>query len=340
MLRRRRTLQIEELAVTRAKTTALAHAIESFLLARHDLSEKTKKDYRKDLCAFDRWLGVATLGDLTKESVDRYLVFKARAGTKRPTPYAARLAAATLKCFASWLAEQNILSAEDGDSILRSLKIPKVPKQGRPPFSDDELKVILKVANQGPQAARDKAIVMTMVSSGGLRLKEAWGLRLGDIDWKARELTVRWQNSKSRESRTVRLDELAAAALDSYIKDFRPDVDDEHIFVTAAGKRFTYNGFANHLYRLFEKLKRYGVKDGKPHRLRDTWATNGHRMGMTVFDLQKEGGWRDLDMPRRYVAARPLSELKRMPTPLAGILRRATSFVSHLANQLCKTRIR
>ena len=42
---------------------------------------------------------------------------------------------------------------------------------------------------------------------------------------------------------------------------------------------------------------------------------------MTVFDLQREGGWHDLDMPRRYVADRPLSELKRMRTPLAGVLR-------------------
>lgn len=52
-------------------------------------------------------------------------------------------------------------------------------------------------------------------------------------------------------------------------------------------------------------------------------ATNGHRLGMTVFDRQREGGWRDLDMPRRYVADGPLSELKRMLTPLAGVLRRA-----------------
>ncbi len=310
--------------MARSETTPLSDAIESFLLARHDLSEKTKADYRKDLFAYARWFGSARLCDLSKPNVDRYLVQKAKAGAKRPTPYAARLAAATLKSFAAWLANEGVWAAPDGSSVLHTLKIPKVPDQGRPPFDDPELATILKVAGSGPNGARDRAIITTMVGCGGLRLKEVWLLRLGDVDWRTKELTVRWTSAKGGESRVARLDEVAAAALDSYIRDYRPDVDDERIFLTAAGKPFTYNGFANHLYRLFDKLKRHGIPDGKPHRLRDTWATNGHRMGMTVFDLQREGGWRDLDMPRRYVADRPLSELKRMPTPLAGVLHRAS----------------
>lgn len=308
----------------RSKTTPLSDAIESFLLARHDLSEKTKAEYHKDLFAYARWLGTAMLGDLTKLNVDRYLVHKAKVGSKRPTPFAARLAAATLKSFATWLADEGIWSDPDGSSVLGTLKIPKVPKQGRPPFDDPELATILKVAGSGPNGARDRAIITTMAGCGGLRLKEAWALRLGDIDWRSKELAVRWTSAKGGESRVARLDEVAAAALNSYIRDYRSDVEHDRIFLTASGKPFTYNGFANHLYRLFDKLKQFGVPDGKPHRLRDTWATNGHRMGMTVFDLQREGGWRDLDMPRRYVADRPLSELKRMPTPLAGVLHRVS----------------
>ena len=323
MLRRHRTFPIET-AMARASTAPLSDAIDSFLLARHDLSEKTKHEYRKDLISFVRWHGGAQLCDLTKANVDRYLSEKAKATSKRPTPYAARLAAATLKSFATWLADEEIWADRDGSSVLHNLKIPRVPKQGRPPFDDGELATIIKVAGGGPNGARDRAIITTMVGCGGLRLKEAWSLTLGDIDWRTKELTVRWATSKGRETRIARLDEVAAAALDSYICDYRPDTADEHIFLTAAGKPFTYNGFANHLYRLFDKLKAFGVRDGKPHRLRDTWATNGHRLGMTVFDLQREGGWRDLDMPRRYVADRPLSELKRMPTPLAGVLRRAS----------------
>jgi integrase len=310
--------------MARASTTALEYVIESFLLARHDLSEKTKKDYRTDLLSFARWQNNAQLRDLTKANADRYISAKAKIGAKRPTPYAARLAAATLKSFATWLAEEGIWADDDGGSVLRNLKIPRVPKQGRPPFDDTELQTILTVAGSGPNGARDRAIVTTMVGCGGLRLKEAWSLVLGDINWRTKELTVRWTSSKGRETRVARLDEIAAAALDAYIHDYRPDGVDDHIFLTVSGAPFTYNGFANHLYRLFDKLKALGVPDGKPHRLRDTWATNGHRLGMSLFDLQREGGWRDLDMPRRYVADRPLSELKRMPTPLAGVLRRAS----------------
>ena len=41
------------------------------------------------------------------------------------------------------------------------------------------------------------------------------------------------------------------------------------------------------------------------HRLRRTWATNAHRVGLTIFDIQEQGGWRNLDMVRRYTKSHP-----------------------------------
>src|SRR5713226_10507512 len=162
MLRRHRTFPIRDSAMARSKTTPLNDAIESFLLARHDLSEKTKADYRKDLFAYVRWLGTGVLSDLSKPNVDRYLAEKAKAGSKRPTPFAARLAAATLKSFATWLSNEGIWADPDGSSVLSTVKIPKVPEQGRPPFDDPELATIVRVAGTGPNGARDRAIITTM----------------------------------------------------------------------------------------------------------------------------------------------------------------------------------
>jgi integrase len=61
------------------------------------------------------------------------------------------------------------------------------------------------------------------------------------------------------------------------------------------------------------------------HRLRHTWATNAHRVGLSIFDIQEQGGWKKLDMVRRYTKSRPISELRRMPTSLAGMLKRKVS---------------
>lgn len=55
------------------------------------------------------------------------------------------------------------------------------------------------------------------------------------------------------------------------------------------------------------------------HRLRHTWATNYRRVGAgDIFDLQDEGGWKDLEMVRRY-SHRPMDERLRGPSPL-GVL--------------------
>jgi len=51
-----------------------------------------------------------------------------------------------------------------------------------------------------------------------------------------------------------------------------------------------------------------------------TWATNAHRQGYSIFDIQEMGGWRTLEMVRRYCKGRPISELRRFPTPLAAIV--------------------
>lgn len=42
--------------------------------------------------------------------------------------------------------------------------------------------------------------------------------------------------------------------------------------------------------------------------------------GMSVFDIQAEGGWRDIKMVERYTKSRPFEELQRLRTPLSGVL--------------------
>ena len=229
------------------------------------------------------------------------------------------MSAAILKSFATWLAEEGIHASDDDTSVLRTLKIPRVSKEGRWPYTDDEIKLILRIAKEGPHGARDSAILLTQLSSGGPRLNELRELRLGDIDFQRRAITFRGETSKSNVTRTARLDPAASAALDSYINDWRPPSADDHVFLTLAGKPFTYSGFGNLFARLRDRLRAAGMKGFRSHRGRHTWATNGHRVGMSPFDLQQEGGWKDLAMVRRYTKNRPFEELQRMATPFTGL---------------------
>jgi hypothetical protein len=44
--------------------------------------------------------------------------------------------------------------------------------------------------------------------------------------------------------------------------------------------------------------------------------------GNNVYDLKREGGWADLNIPLRYTHDRPEEELLAMPTPMDALRER------------------
>ncbi|MFN2520551.1 MAG: hypothetical protein ABR525_05850, partial [Candidatus Limnocylindria bacterium] len=98
----------------------------------------------------------------------------------------------------------------------------------------------------------------------------------------------------------------------------------EPLFLTEEGKAFKTGGFVSYTARLRDQFEKAGVKDWKAHRMRTTWATQYHRAssitGNSVYDLQREGGWKDDSTPQRYTKDRPWEELQAMPTPTSVIL--------------------
>ena len=298
----------------RGKDTALASAVESFLLSGHDRAERTNLWYAQYLKDYREWLGRQGL-EVTIASIEPNLVNAYIAEVRLSHPHVARARASTLKRFAAWLAE-NEIHHEVGESVLRKVKSPKIPHDVRQPYRDSELEKIIERAATSECGERDQAIVALLLGCG-LRLNECRQLRLEDVDWERRSVNVRSVTSKGqRVSRRVRLDSIAARLIDHYVKDVRQDVDGP-IFLTASGRTFTYSGFYRVTYRL---KKRTGIKDFMAHRCRTTWATNFRRVGAgDLFDLQEEGGWVDLTMPRHYAKSRPFEERSKV-TPLAGML--------------------
>jgi integrase/recombinase XerC len=304
----------------RGRETPLASVIESFLLSGHDRAKSTQDWYAGYLRDFAGWLKrkgkAAIVGNIEPMIVDAYI------GEKRATsPHTARAAAATLKRFAAFLAEYQILIDPQGESVLRRVKLPKVPGDVRKPFKDAEVQQIIARAGEAQNGARDQAIVAVMLGCG-LRLNEARQLTLDDLDWGRKCFIVRSVTSKGqRRSRVVRLDSVAARLVDRYVRDFRQPGDGP-LFLTDAGKPFTYGGFQ----RVFWRLKqRCGVDDFMAHRARHTWATNFRRFHAgDLLDLQEEGGWspRSLAMLRKYSHAKTPEERGRV-TPLAAMMRSA-----------------
>lgn len=155
---------------------------------------------------------------------------------------------------------------------------------------------------------RDRAL-LEMMWEGGLRPGEVLGLRLEDISYGQRRVTIRKRNDhprgvrqKSRRDRVVDLLEgRALPALNDYVLHERPaDAESSWVFLVGGkGKRrcepLSYDGAVRMFARAAERA---GVRDAwlTPHSLRHTHATR-------MF----EGGMRELTLMTRLGHATPES---------------------------------
>lgn len=308
----------------RGPSTPITELVESFRVNNESrLTPRTLRGYLQTLRAFDAHHGGPRLADLTPELVNRYIAEK-----MKKHPPAARLAAATLRAFASWLFVAGITPTADGRHVLATVPIPNVDRE-RSPFTDREFELVLKTLASASHRtrARDRALVLTLLATG-LRLNELRELCLPDVHierpLERSYLVVREETSKRtarRGDREVRLDPIAAVALHNYIRDWRPNALPEGpVFLVErhVPRGFTYEGFKSYMGRISDHLEKAGVRDWMAHRCRHFWATTTHRAGSTETDLAQEGGWvNGSPVIKRYTKHRPFAELQRKPTALS-----------------------
>jgi integrase/recombinase XerD len=305
----------------RSPRTPLESVIESYLLHCHDLQPRTRVFYSDNLLWFLRWLRAnnyaAVLSDVEPGAVNQYLVER-----RRVSPFTARAAGATLKAFATWLASVGIRH-QGGLSVLRHVRTPRVPQDVRRPLSPGEVALVLRAAEGSRNGERDYALLLVALDCG-LRLNELCELERDDVDFSASVLTVRAETSKSNRTRQVRIGRQSARALDRYVKDFREEAADlpsgtRRVFLSDNGRPMNGRGMG----QIFRRIgRRSGLRQFSAHICRHTWATEYRRREAgDLYDLQAEGGWRDLGMVRRYAHQLPLAERRRGPSPMDALLR-------------------
>lgn len=321
-------MKLRRWATMRSRSTPLESVIESYLLYRHDLSERTREEYGETLGHFAKWLRTneyeVVLGDVDPNVVNQYV-----AARRQRSVWVARLAAATLKAFGSWLASSGILH-DRGRSVLSEIRTPKVPQDVRRALTDADVEAALKAAKASRHGERDYALLLLMFDTG-IRLNEATCLTLSDVDLHELVLTVRAETSKGNRTREVRFGHETARALDRYVQDFREESDrlpngTDRLWLASDGFPLTAGGLGLVFTRIRE---RSGVHGFMAHVCRHTWATNFRRRDSgDLLDLKAQGGWRDDKMLQRYSHALPLSERRRGPSPMDALLKdRSTSGV-------------
>jgi len=281
--------------------------------------EGTLKNYETNLAQLDRTLGAAKLRDLNPSAVKRYAARFYPADPDRGA-YTARNKVLILKCFASWLAEQHLWYLKGGGSVLGEVSTPEVPKLGRKPYEDHEVKTLVTIAGESTMGLRDRAILLLMLGCT-LRSGEVRTLELTDyIPAHPGEVCghVVIRHAKTEKGpRVVPLDPSVEQALTRYLRFGRPKYTGntaEPLFLRDDGRGpLSVGGMSMLRARIKLRAKDAGI-DFMFHRARGYAAKRLQRRGVPVNVIMQIGGWEAAEMVRRYVGEYDPAELKQFPT--------------------------
>lgn len=288
------------------------------------LSRNTLEAYGSDLAQFGRFLARKEL-DARRAShsdLSDYLTQLAEPSDERPSASAATLQRKTacLRSFYRYLRREGSMVHDPTAELHgppRSRRLPKVLSR------DEVARLLAGPRGTSPLALRDRALLELMYACG-LRVSEAVGLLVGDVDLDERMLRARGKGSKER---VVPIGREAAAAVQAYCNRGRPALvglsAESHLFVNHRGRGLTRQG----LHRIVaEHARRAGLRTRMtPHTLRHTFATHLLSGGCDLRSLQEMLGHADLTTTQMYthLSSERLRDAYFQAHPRAQVERRA-----------------
>lgn len=293
----------------------------------HNYSPKTVETRERALRAFFTWAEMRSLThpkDVTRPILQRYQRHLYFYRKKDGNPLSFRTQASRLtpiRAFFKWLARENhILYNPAGE-----LDMPR-PEQRLPKaiLSPEEVERVLMQADiTTPAGMRDRAI-MELLYATAMRRAEAAGLKLWDVDYGRKAITIR--EGKGHKDRIVPLSERLEAWLVKYRDEARPQfttrTDEATLFINRFGepiedKRLTKN--------IGKYVRAAGIKkQGACHLFRHTAATLMLENGADIRFIQALLGHASLETTQIYtqVSITKLAEIHNATHPGAKLNKR------------------
>ena len=194
---------------------------------------------------------------------------------------------ACIIAFLHFLMEQDVLA---GSLLKRSIKL-KLPDVLPRAMNPADVRKLLSVIDD----IRDRALILLLLRTG-MRIGEALGLRLNDLDIRDRKIHL-LEGEKNSMGRMVYLSDDALFALKLWLR--RRDQNQEFVFYGQGNKSLCYSAGRNRFVKYLQKAgleqKGYTV-----HCLRHTFASELLNGGMRLECLQQLLGHQDIEVTRRY----------------------------------------
>lgn len=194
---------------------------------------------------------------------------------------------ACIIAFLHYLMEQEVIP---GSVLKRGIKL-KLPETLPRAINPTDVRKLLSVIDD----TRDRALILLLLRTG-IRIGEALGLTLNDLDIKGRKVHL-YQGEKNSMGRVVYLSDDALFALKLWLK--RRDKTKEFLFYGQGHGHLCYSTGRSVFMKCLEKAgleqKGYTV-----HCLRHTFASELLNAGMRLECLQPLLGHQDIEVTRRY----------------------------------------
>jgi len=302
--------------------------IDAFLFhleVQRGLARNSRAAYARVLAAWRSFLASRgpdepSLKDIRRADVEAFLARRREDGL---CPRSLAQTVVVLRQFFRWGVE----SGQVIDDPMQDVEIPRYTTRLPVVLNQADLEALLKAPSlQSPHGVRDRAILELLYGSG-LRISEALGLEVGDVQMASDFVRVLGKGNKER---LVPLSEPCREALMTYLRDVRPAWMErwrrqargrrtlrDPLFLTARGTVLTRQGF-------FRNLRNYGVAGGivkrlSPHKLRHSFATDLLEGGADLRSVQEMLGHADIGTTEIYthVSRRHLQQIYRKAHPRA-----------------------
>ena len=280
--------------IEKAEDITIKNAYEEFINEKiaSNVADQTIKNYNKsfklfmEFFEFDEgvlmkeidssmlyeWMGTLKVDGLKGSSINTYL--------------------RNLKVFLLW-------AMDEDRGYLQHFKFPKLRGQEEPMklFTDEEIEKLLEKPRNPDNFVEVRTwMVVNWVLATGNRGATIIEVKIGDVDFKRKEISIRQQ--KNKKVATIPLSPTLETMLKKYIKEWRGDDPDKYLFPGIGDEQMTTSN-------LRQSFARYcvnrGVSRTNLHGLRHNFAKYWVMNGGNIFTLQRVLQHSTLEMTRRYV---------------------------------------
>jgi integrase/recombinase XerC len=269
-----------------------ARILEGFAtgLRARGLSEKSVGSYVGQVRRFAVWYeetcGQFDPAAVTQLDVAEYRRWMQAKGCK---PATVNLALVALGRFFSWAVEEGICSFNPAAGVKR------VPEQvSGPRWLDRRAVGALMRAVMRYGTARDRVLIMLLLHTG-LRVSEACGLRVDDVEIRERSGRVRVRHGKGGKYREVPLNVTIRKVLKEYLESHHPG--GEWLFLNRYGERLNERS-AERVVRKYAALA--GLEGVTVHTLRHTFCKMLVDAGESLDRVAALAGHANLNTTARY----------------------------------------